>query len=81
MKDVFLVNYRHSASKPMKSISQLPEEDAYKMAAQLYKNYPDRAHRRFGPDFKFYYPYRLKVEKPRESRLVSRPSFVAGPNL
>lgn len=61
--DLFLVNYRHCDSEPLKSIMQLPKEEAFKMAEKLYAQSQCRAHRRFGPDFSSYYAHRLKTEK------------------
>ena len=60
---LFLVNYRHSKSDPLKSITQLPEQEAFTVAKKLYDESPCRAHRRFGPDFVYYYPHRLKTEQ------------------
>jgi len=60
---ITLVNYAHTKCTPMKSITQLPEAEAFELAAQLYTESPCRAHRRFGPDFQYYYPHRLKTEK------------------
>ncbi len=61
--DLFLVNYRHSGSEPLKSITQLPRDDAFRVAEKLYGQSQCYAHRRFGPDFTSYYEYRLKVEQ------------------
>ena len=58
-----LVNYRHSSSTPYNSIMQLPMDQAFEIAAKLNKSSQCQAHRRFGPDFEFYYKYRLKIEK------------------
>ncbi len=69
--NIYLVNYRHSASDPLKSITQLPKEEAFTVAKELYKNGHCPAHRRFGTDFQFYYPYRLKVEKWLYENFVS----------
>jgi hypothetical protein len=69
--DIYLVNYRHAASEPLKSIMQLPKENAFEVAQELYKNSSCRAHRRFGPDFEFYYTYRLEVEKWLYEKFVS----------
>ena len=60
---LYIVNYRHAKSEPLKSITQLPRDEAFKLAEKLYSQSQCRAHRRFGPDFPSYYEYRLKVEK------------------
>ena len=59
---LYLVNYRHPASAPLKSIMHLPREEAFAVAARLYKASQCGGHRRFGPDFPDYYQYRIKVE-------------------
>ena len=61
--DIWLVNYRHPKDEPLKSITQLPEKEAFSLAKKLFDESPCRAHRRFGPDFAMYYPHRLKTEK------------------
>jgi hypothetical protein len=35
--DIYLVNYRHINCEPLKSITQLPEKEAYELAEKLYK--------------------------------------------
>ena len=61
--NIMLVNYRHPSSRPYRSIMHLPRERAFEIADQLYKSSQCRAHKRFGPDFEFYYAYRLQVEQ------------------
>ena len=63
MDRIYLVNYRHRNCEPMKSITQLPREEAFQLAAKLYEDNPCSAHRRFGPDFPVYYSFRLKTEE------------------
>jgi len=63
MDGITLVNYAHTNCTPMKSITQLPEAEAFALAAKIYAESPCRAHRRFGPDFQYYYPHRMKTEK------------------
>jgi hypothetical protein len=61
--ELFLVNYRQNDSVPLKSIMQLPKEEAFKTAEKLYNQSQCRAHKRFGPDFPKYYEARLQTEK------------------
>lgn len=63
MNEIILVNYSYHSSKPLKSITQLPKEEAFAVAEKLYKESQCKAHRRFGPDFPVYYRHRLKTEK------------------
>ena len=70
--DLVLVNYHHSDSTPLKSITQLPYAEARKIADKLYENSQVRAHRRFGPDFPQYYEYRLEVEAWLYERFLKR---------
>ena len=63
VNDIYLVNYRHSNCEPLKSITQLPEKEACKLAEKLFKECPCRAHNRFGPNFEGYYKHRQKTEK------------------
>ena len=60
--DIYIVNYRHSNCEPLKSITQLPEDEAFALAKKLYEESPCRAHNRFGPDFKWYYQHRIRTE-------------------
>lgn len=58
-----LVNYRHSSSAPLKSITQLPEREAFEVAKALSARSECFAHRRFGADFPMYYEHRLRTEE------------------
>ncbi|MBE5930284.1 MAG: hypothetical protein E7268_04370 [Lachnospiraceae bacterium] len=60
---LYLVNYRHKDSVPCKSITELPLEEAKKLAKQLYSGSSCRAHRRFGAEFERYYGDRRKAEQ------------------
>ena len=60
---LYLVNYRHIDSIPCKSITELPLEEAKKLAEQLHADSSCRAHRRFGTDFERYYVDRCKAEQ------------------
>ena len=60
---LYLVNYRHKDSMPCKSITELPLEEAKKLAKQLYSGNSCRAHRRFGAEFERYYGDRRKAEQ------------------
>jgi len=42
---LYLVNYCHSNSEQMKSITELPEQEAFAIAKKLYDAGPCRAHR------------------------------------
>ena len=68
--DIYLVNYRHSKCEPLKSITQLPKNEAFALAQKIYEDSHCRAHRRFGPDFVWYYPHRLKTEKWLYDRFI-----------
>jgi hypothetical protein len=57
--------------EPAKSITQLPEEEAFALAKKLYDENPCRAHNRFGPDFAEYYPHRLMTEKWLHNKFIS----------
>ncbi|MBR6537860.1 MAG: hypothetical protein IKT67_11755 [Lachnospiraceae bacterium] len=59
---LYLVNYRHKDSVPCKSITELPLEEAKKLAKQLYSGSSCKAHRRFGVEFECYYEDRCKAE-------------------
>lgn len=58
-----LVNYRHKESEACKSITELPIEEAKKMAEKLHADSDCRAHRRFGAEFERYYEDRRKAEQ------------------
>jgi len=60
---MFLVNYRHSNCEPLKSITQLPKDEAVKLAKKLYSENPCRGHNRFGLGFAEYYDDRIKMEQ------------------
>lgn len=60
---LYLVNYRHKDSIPCKSITELPFEEAKKLAEKLYADSSCRAHRRFGASFERYYEDRCKAEQ------------------
>ena len=60
---LYLVNYRHKDSVPCKSITELPLEEAKKLAEQLHAGSDCRAHRRFGAEFERYYDDRRKAEQ------------------
>ena len=60
--ELYLVNYRHKDSTPCKSITELPLDEAKKLAEKLHGGTDCRAHRRFGADFERYYYDRCKVE-------------------
>lgn len=62
--DLYIVNYRHTNSEPLKSITALSKDEAFLIAENLYKENPCRAHNRFSPQFfPNYYQYRLETEK------------------
>ena len=61
--ELFLVNYRHKDSEPCRSITELPLEEAKRVAEMLRTGSDCRAHRRFGSSFESYYYDRCKVEK------------------
>lgn len=60
---LYLVNYRHKESEACKSITELPLEEAKKLAEKLHADSDCRAHRRFGAAFERYYVDRCKVEQ------------------
>ncbi len=60
---LYLVNYRHRDSEPFKSITDLPLEEAKKLAELLHGSSACKAHRRFGADFVQYYENRKKAEQ------------------
>ena len=62
----------------MKSITQLPKEDALILANKLYTESPCRAHNRFGLDFEEYYKSRVEMEKWLYERFIAlggKPKF------
>lgn len=61
--ELYLVNYRHKDSIPCKSITDLPVEEAKKLAEQLHAGSSCRAHRRFSAEFERYYEDRRKAEQ------------------
>jgi hypothetical protein len=61
MSDIYIVHYCHIECEPLKSITELPEEEAFKMANMLGSN-NGTAFGRF-KDFINYYPRRVKTEK------------------
>lgn len=61
--NLFLVNYRHTNSEPLKSITSIPFEEAKSLADNLYKNSSCKAHRRFGSAFAQYYHDRKTAEE------------------
>ena len=68
---IYLLNYRHSNSEPLKSITQLPKEKAFILANKLYIENPCRAHNRFGSDFEEYYKNRIEMEKWLYNKFIS----------
>lgn len=71
MTGLYIVNYRHESSEPLKSITQLPKEEAFAVAKELYANSSCKAHRRFGADFPSYYEYRMKIERLLYSEFIT----------
>jgi len=69
--ELCLVNYRHANSVPLKSIMQLPKEEAFALAKKLYEENPCRAHNRFGPNFHWYYEHRLRTEQWLHEQFIS----------
>ncbi|MCT4542915.1 MAG: hypothetical protein N4A63_05195 [Vallitalea sp.] len=63
MKDIYLVNYCSTGCIPLKSISRLPEEDAFKLAKELWIRNRGTSFNRFSDDFKYYYPKRIRTEE------------------
>ena len=61
--DIFLINYRHPNCEPLKSITQLPEKEAFVLAKKLYLESPCRANNRFGSGFAEYYKHRIEMEQ------------------
>ena len=61
--ELYLVNYRHKKSEACKNITELPLEEAKKLAEKLYSDCSCRAHRRFGVTFEQYYENRCKAEQ------------------
>ena len=61
--ELYLVNYRHKKSEACKSITELPLDEAKKLAEKLYSDCSCRAHRRFGANFEQYYESRCKAEQ------------------
>lgn len=62
MKEISLVNYSHRGCEPLKSITQLSEEEAFKKAKEICKSNKGIAFGRF-EDFVNYYPKRINTEK------------------
>ena|GEM_PF-1391988 len=61
--DLYIVNYRHANSAALKSITQLPKDEAFALAKRLHVESPCRAHKRFGASFAWYYEHRLRTEQ------------------
>lgn len=63
MKGLFIINYCSDGCDPMKSITQLNESEAYKLAKKLSEENKGTSFNRFGDYFKYYYPKRIRTEK------------------
>ena len=63
MDNIYLVNYRTTNCEPLKSITRLPEKEAFELAEKLYKENPVPGFERFGAGFESYYYHRIKAEK------------------
>ncbi|MCL2532087.1 MAG: hypothetical protein FWE40_08015 [Oscillospiraceae bacterium] len=61
--DLCIINYRHANSVALKSIMQLPKDEAFVLAKTLHDESPCRAHKRFGANFAWYYEHRLRTEQ------------------
>jgi len=61
MYEINIVHYCHSLCMPLQSITELPKDEAYKIALSLGSN-KAKAFGRF-KDFKNYYPRRIETEK------------------
>jgi hypothetical protein len=62
LKDLYIVNYCSEGCTPLKSITRMPEHEAYAMASELAASFQGTAFGRFA-DFENYYPRRIKAEK------------------
>ncbi len=62
MKNLYIVNYCSIECAPLKSITRLPEDEAYDMARELAEGNQGTAFVRF-EDFRNYYPRRIRTEK------------------
>lgn len=63
MDGLYLVNYRHTSCQPLMSITALPREEAFAMAARLSAAGTGVAFNRFGKDFSAYYEHRIRTEE------------------
>lgn len=63
MKDIYIVNYCKQGCTPFKSITRLNKDKAFEYAKELYNGNPTTSTRRFGKDFEWYYPKRIRTEK------------------
>lgn len=62
MSELFIVNYCHPDCEPLKSVTRLPEKDAYAAAQELSDRHKGTAFVRFA-DFCNYYPRRIATEQ------------------
>ncbi len=62
MQEIYIVNYCNPNCTPLKSITRLPEIEAFLLAKKLSEQYKGEAFYRLA-DFANYYPRRIRTEK------------------
>lgn len=71
MENIYIVNYCSPDCMPLKSITQLYETKAFEFAKELSINNSGTSFNRFGNDFKYYYPKRIRTEEWLYDRFVA----------
>lgn len=71
MENIYIVNYCSPGCVPLKSITQFDETNAFEYAKELSSNNSGTAFNRFGNDFKYYYPKRIRTEEWLYERFAS----------
>ena len=62
MENLYITHYYFKDTDPWKNIMNLPEEDAFKKAAELADEHPDTTSFGRFADFVNYYPQRVKAD-------------------
>jgi len=72
MNEIYLVNHRPPKCKAFKSITRLPQKEAFEMAAKLYAERQDcDAFNKFGSSFRGYYLERIETEKIMHEKFIA----------
>jgi len=72
MNELQIAHYYHAHSVPFRSISRLPEEEAFLLAKTMHEQRPCRAHKRFQPErWEWYWARRQAAESQLHEEFVA----------